>query len=103
MSYTQRYFDEECKKTLSHNPNIRGCFHLQGAQYYNNLEVCLRKEFDEKIANVVPLELIERVNHLEEENKEIRNEFDQKLRVIENEMKFLKQVLADTLSVLATK
>jgi predicted patatin/cPLA2 family phospholipase len=103
MSYTQTYFDEECKKTLSQFPNMHRSFQLQGAQYYNNLEKCLRKEFDEKIANAVPLELAERIDSLEEENKEIRKEFDQKLNIMENEMKLLKQALADTLAALATK
>ena len=98
MSYTVQYINK-----FGFVPAATRSHMIKDQQFFDNLETCLRKEFDEKIANAVPLELAQRIDSLEEENKEIRNEFDQKLRVMENEMKLLKQALADTLAALATK
>jgi len=106
MSYTVQYINK-----FGFVPGASISHKIKDQQFFDNLETCIRKEFDEKIANALAtkppdgliIELVQRIGSLEEENKEIRNEFDQKLRVMENEMKLLKQALADTLATLATK
>ncbi len=106
MSYTVQYINK-----FGFVPAVSRSHMIKDQQFFDNLETCIRKEFDEKIANALAtkppdgliIELVQRIDSLEEENKEIRNEFDQKLRVMENEMKLLKQALADTLVALATK
>jgi hypothetical protein len=98
MSYTVQYINKYGFVPAPHRSH-----RIESQQFLDNLENCLRKEFDEKINNTVPLELIERIDSLEEENKELRKEYDQKLKAMENQLNVLKQALAETLAALAAK
>ena len=106
MSYTVQYINK-----FGFVPACHQSHKIKDQQFFDNLETCIRKEFDEKINNAVKekeknsvfSELIERIDYLEEENKEIRNLYDQTLHKMETEMKILKQALAETLAALASK
>jgi hypothetical protein len=105
-SYTVQYIDK-----FGFVPACHQSHKVKEQQFYDNLEICLRKEFDEKIANATSakpadgliIELVQRIDHLEEENEELRDEYDQKLKEMQSEIDILKKALTDTLATLAQK
>jgi hypothetical protein len=92
MSYTDKYISKygfipaesvRVGKQAPRAPN---------QQFFDNLEICIREEFDEKIQNNNSSNFQEQINDLKDENNRLFQE-----------LTLLKQALADTLSALATK
>ena len=102
-TYTSNYYKEYREHKMKVTPidtlpridalGNRGLPHIYHEQhYFDNLEICLRKEFDEKIANNNSSNLQEQIDDLKGENNRLHQE-----------LILLKQSLVDTLAALATK
>jgi hypothetical protein len=111
INYSKKYYDGLPHRAYWHDIGRNGHQPSICVELDNNLESCLRKEFDEKINNALAtkppdgliMELVQRIDSLEEENKDIREKYDQKLQAMTNEIQTLKKALADTLVLLGAK